>query len=526
MRFDQQSLMQGATAAGDDVPLENPLSLISPVFSVEIGAFLPISNQFRSGRMMTLTERVDRDLETLGYGSDDWVHPRPNIDHDVVVVGAGQNGLAIGLALKLAGVQRVLLIDGAIKENVGVWRGAARMPTLRTSPAVAGPELGIASLSFRSWFDSVNSPGAFRQLVRIRRVDWADYLDWFSERVSIPTVYGCHLDAISPNEDASLVVEINDNGTRRRLRVRKLVLATGEAGSGEPTVPEMLKTFRQKGLCAHTDDPIDFGQLRGKSIAILGTGSSAFDAAAAALECGAHSVEMLCRRRALSSAKPTEAIRYLLNTDKFYSLPLQDKWRLLMLLRSRSAPPPPHSVERVVHDERFTLLLGFELDNAIEPCNGIVLTSRSKPYRYDFVVLGTGHTVAPAAIREISSLSEHIATWRDKVHNAEESHLLDYPYLGPSCEFTERSSGCCPALRNIHCFNAAGNVSFGRHFGEIQGISSLVSRLVAGITQDLFLDDKSEHVRRIAEESTAAPGSDSRFPDLAAAMSRRVILPL
>jgi cation diffusion facilitator CzcD-associated flavoprotein CzcO len=49
-------------------------------------------------------------------------------------------------------------------------------------------------------------------------------------------------------------------------------------------------------LAAHTNEAIDFEYLRGKRIAILGGGASAWDNAATALEQGAERVDMYVRR--------------------------------------------------------------------------------------------------------------------------------------------------------------------------------------------------------------------------------------
>jgi cation diffusion facilitator CzcD-associated flavoprotein CzcO len=74
---------------------------------------------------------------------------------------------------------------------------------------------------------------------------------------------------------------LNEDGVRRNLLARRIVLATGRAGAGGVFWPDFVD--RGPGcpiLAAHTNDDIDFAALRGKSIAILGGGASAWDNAA------------------------------------------------------------------------------------------------------------------------------------------------------------------------------------------------------------------------------------------------------
>ena len=66
-------------------------------------------------------------------------------------------------------------------------------------------------------------------------------------------------------------------------------------------VPEVLTRNLPPHLYAHTLDAIDFEALRGKSVAVIGSAASAFDAAAVALEAGAREVHLFARRKTLAS---------------------------------------------------------------------------------------------------------------------------------------------------------------------------------------------------------------------------------
>src|SRR5688500_2311830 len=57
----------------------------------------------------------------------DWVRPRADVDHNVVVVGAGHSGLGIACGLRRKGISRVAVIDAAEPGGAGIWRHIARM---------------------------------------------------------------------------------------------------------------------------------------------------------------------------------------------------------------------------------------------------------------------------------------------------------------------------------------------------------------------------------------------------------------
>ena len=103
-----------------------------------------------------LAKRARRDLALLAHPLAAWVKPASHVSgqhvFDVVIVGAGQSGLSIGLALKREGVGNVLLLDRNPAGYEGPWETFARMAVLRTPKTVVGTELGIPSLSVRAWF--------------------------------------------------------------------------------------------------------------------------------------------------------------------------------------------------------------------------------------------------------------------------------------------------------------------------------------------------------------------------------------
>src|SRR5215472_14973832 len=105
-----------------------------------------------------LAERVRRDLQWLDYPIRDWVRPRRTASggyiYDVVVVGGGQGGLATAFGLMRERVLNVLVVDENPLDQAGPWLTFARMVTLRTPKHLTGPDLGVASLTPRAWYEA------------------------------------------------------------------------------------------------------------------------------------------------------------------------------------------------------------------------------------------------------------------------------------------------------------------------------------------------------------------------------------
>lgn len=69
-------------------------------------------------------------------------------------------------------------------------------------------------------------------------------------------------------------------------------------------MPSVVTDNLPRSLYAHTCQAIDFSSLKGKRIAILGGGASAFDNAQHALECGVGEVHVFVRREELPRINP------------------------------------------------------------------------------------------------------------------------------------------------------------------------------------------------------------------------------
>ncbi|MFN5108349.1 MAG: FAD/NAD(P)-binding protein, partial [Bradyrhizobium sp.] len=190
-------------------------------------------------------------LRLIGPDPQNWVPEREGIDHNVVVVGGGQSGSAFAFALRRAGIGKVSVIDAAADgTKAGVWLTSARMHKLRTPKSLPGPELGLPGLGFQAWYEARHGAAAYDALDRIPRLDWAAYLDWYRKVTGGAVRYGTRLVRIEP-ADGHLRLHLERNGAAVIESTRKLVLATGFAGSGGASVPEVLQEL-PKRFYAHT----------------------------------------------------------------------------------------------------------------------------------------------------------------------------------------------------------------------------------------------------------------------------------
>ena len=322
-----------------------------------------------------LDEQTRRAQRWIGRDPGDWVRARTGVDHNVVIVGGGQSGLSIAYGLRRKGVGRVEVIDRAPPGQAGIWRTTARMHQLRTPKTLAGPELGNPALSFRAWYETLHGAAAFDALDRIPRLAWADYLDWFQQATGTTVRHGTRLVEIEPAGDV-LRLHLESNGARTVETTRKLVLANGYAGAGGPNVPDFVSAL-PASVWTHTTGALRAEALDGKVVGIIGAGSSAFDAAAVALESGASEVHLFSRRSYIDypappspQAAPPPDRGYPNMLELSYELPDVVRWRNFLLGDRRVASVPLDSIERAVAFDNFHVHLNSSLTDVAAAGNG------------------------------------------------------------------------------------------------------------------------------------------------------------
>lgn len=108
-----------------------------------------------------LNEQVKRDLSYLAFGGEDWVCPTPHPEghvYDTVIIGGGQCGLGVAFGLLRERISNILIIDENVEGYEGPWVTYARMMTLRTPKHLISIDLGVPSLTFRSWWEAQFGP--------------------------------------------------------------------------------------------------------------------------------------------------------------------------------------------------------------------------------------------------------------------------------------------------------------------------------------------------------------------------------
>ncbi|MET7280810.1 SidA/IucD/PvdA family monooxygenase [Kribbella sp. NPDC005582] len=437
-------------------------------------------------------------LRRFGPDPDNWVR-RTSADHDVVVVGAGQAGLGIGFALRRAGMGRSAVVDAAAPGETGSWTTTARMHTLRTPKIWPQPEYGHPELSFRAWYERLHGEAAYDTVENIPRTVWAQYVAWFGCTVDVPVRHHTRLVGVSPASDhlvLRLAVSGSDGHVAERVETtRKLVLATGVEGTGGPALPPYFRALPAY-LAAHTGDRIDFTRLAGRTVAVLGAGSSALDAAAMALDAGAHEVHVFTRRSELLVQGPSRNIgRNVGAKENFHRRNDADRWRAQVLAARTGRSCTLESVTRAVAFPGFRVHLSAPWRHARADGGAVRVDAADGSHVFDFVIAGTGYQYDPRTRPELAEIAPHIALWRDRYEPpADLTHesLGSFPYLGSGYELVEKEPGTAGFVGRVHVFTAAAGLSFGIPAGDAQSLATGIPRLVDALSRDLFFEDQ-EH---------------------------------
>jgi FAD-dependent urate hydroxylase len=449
-------------------------------------------------RLVHLARCVEKERTLLDFPKRNWVVPHRSEDGqpilNVLIVGAGQAGLAIAFALLRDHVDRVLCIDMMPEGQEGPWLSIARMITLRTPKELTGPDLGLPSLSFQRWYVAQFGEQAWQDLFQIPRTEWVRYLRWVREVTRIPVQNGTRLDRIVP-AGGCLAAEITATSGAERLLARKIVLATGMEGGGEWYTPEIMRAV-PKRFWAHSSEPIDFSAVQDKRIAVLGAAASAMDNAAMALEHGARAVDQYCRRTQIQSIQPYKWAAFPGFTRHIGEMDDLWRWRFLSYFLDLREPFTQDAWDRVSRFPNYRMVVGEPWQSvAVESEELVIRTSKGVAHA-DFIICGTGVTVDHRVRPELGAFAHNIATWHDNFRppaGEENPRLSLFPYLSPSFCYTERVPGTTPELANIHCFNFATTLSFGPSGAAIRPMKHLVPKFARALTRDLFRDDIEQH---------------------------------
>jgi cation diffusion facilitator CzcD-associated flavoprotein CzcO len=275
---------------------------------------------------------------------------------------------------------------------------------------------------------------------------------------------------------------------------RKIVLATGQEGMGDWMIPEPLLHL-PSSLCVHAAQPIDFARLRGKRVAVIGAGASAFDNAAAASEAGAAEVHLFCRRAEIQVIQPYRWLTFRGFLRHFCDLDDAWRWRFMRAVLEMREGFPQATYDRCARHANFHLQEGAPIDAAKETARGVELQTRGV-FAADFAICGTGIDMNFAGRPELRNCAANIATWADRYQPPPDEcspRLGRFPYLADDYALMERIAGETPWIADIHVFAIASTMSFGASGSSINAMTTAVPKLVHGLTRGLFRADIERH---------------------------------
>jgi cation diffusion facilitator CzcD-associated flavoprotein CzcO len=227
--------------------------------------------------------RPTGDAYSRNFGGDNWSDLRrkdsayQTRDPAVLIVGAGQAGLAIGARLRLLGVD-ALIVDK--RERVGdIWRDRYHSLALHN-------QVKLNHMPYLPW-----PPNWPKYLPKDMIAGWLETYSWAMEcNVWNNTEFlGASYDEAEDNWSVSVR---QAGGEARVLRPRHLILANGIAG--KPLTPKLPGLDAFKGTVIHTHDYREGARWKGKKVLVVGVGTSAHDVAQDLQGHGAH-VKMIQR---------------------------------------------------------------------------------------------------------------------------------------------------------------------------------------------------------------------------------------
>ncbi len=444
--------------------------------------------------LSVLSAQVTSDLARVSWPAQPWIKPRFGPDGkpmlDLLIVGAGQGGLTLGFQAKSDCIERLAILDAEPPARRGPWKTYGRMKTLRSPKIVTGPDLGLPSLTFQSWFEAQHGAAAWQALGKIPKEMWADYLEWYERTLDLPVEAGITVTGLVPHE-THVEVACDDGQTRL---ARHVVLATGIESPGAWWMPDFVRDLPDH-LRDHACGPIDFARLAGKVVAVLGQGASAFDNAATALEAGAAEVHIFFRRSEMQRVQPYKHISYGGFLRHMGDLPDAMRWRFMHHLLTIREAFPIETYERVTKHPNAYLHAAAGWTNARATGGRIEIETKAGPFRADHVICGTGFDISPATAPLLEGFGDRIATWADRLPHAaaEDPRLARYPYLGPGFEF-EGKDGPDPSLARIHLFTFGATMSFGPSGSSINALKFGPPRLIANVTKSFFTERAEDHL--------------------------------
>lgn len=452
------------------------------------------------------------------YSAQGWVVPRKTGNdekiYDVAIVGAGQAGLTLAYNLKLRGIRRIAVIDRQPKDKPGPWSTFARMQQLRTPKSIQGMENGNPLLSFKTWFCSKYSEERYEKFQFIPLHHWIEYMAWFRCVLSIDTVNETHVTDLqwdAGNRCLRLATHMGESS--RFIYCKKICLATGMDAVGAWDLPDQYSDVLPRNAYSCAWEPIEFQQLEGKRIAVIGSGASGFDNAACAIDAGCQSVTLISR-----SLLPEKDIYFELwrgrnDADVFadeasdqpadylnplleHNASLDDSERIELLralFKYGRSPSNPEYLSRARHLDKIRILEGapirrisFETqEKSVQiDCGGEVNT-------FDHVIFAVGVKVGIEKRPELRSISNSILTWGDVVQEDLPLSLRQYPKLSKNFQFVSKYKEA-NFLKDIYSLSDIVHLTVG-----LQTLALVTSDVARHVSAALYEEQHLDNLRFI-----------------------------
>ncbi len=464
------------------------------------------AHSFQNEQLKALANRVQEDLHTLRFPHEPWVVPYRHQSgrhvYDVVIIGGGQGGLAVAAGLIRERVDNIVVFDRQPRGLEGPWNTTARMRTLRTLKHLPGIDPTLPNMSPQAWYTARYGEKAWEELGKIPKGDWQDYLSWCRDTLNLPVQNLVEVSSITPEEEI-FRIEIKRLDAQGAVQeadfvyARRVVLATGVDGSGAWHVPEFISSALPRDRFASSGEAFDFAKLRGKRVAVLGAGASAFDNASTALEAGARQATVCIRRTEIQRINPQMWMAKAGFLNHYADMDDLSKWRFMRHMFRHNIPAPQDAYNRlsalpgacIRQNAAWTAVRLVDNGNGEEV---EVVTASGDILHVDFLIVAVGFITNFELRPELANVAEHIALWRDRFQapsEEQDAQVSCHPYLGQGFEFVDKSGGQAPYLPRIFNFTYSALVSMGLSGSAISGFKYSVPRVVRGITKSLFLED-------------------------------------
>jgi len=307
------------------------------------------------------------------------------LDTNVVIVGAGPAGLAVGACLRRAGVDFIML-EKAL-EVAPAWRRHYRRLHLHTVKS-------FSSLPF------VPFPRDHPRYVPREKV--VAYLDAYAERFELRPRFGVTVDSIR-RKDGGFLVETGSD----RLASRRVVIASGN--NAEPIVPVLPEIEAFKGKVLHSADYTEAAPFVGQNVLIVGMGNTGAEIALDLAESGAW---------------PTLSVRNGVHIvpRQLFGVPIQ-----MVGIATRPMP-------QALNDWMFPIILDLALGKLekygiVRPKRGIL--AQIDAGRIPVIDVGTVAAIKAGRIRvapDIAGFTEHGAQFTDRRQEAFDAVILATGY--------------------------------------------------------------------------------------------------